>query len=273
MDLKDFFRRHNAYQDSMLETFVSELQGTLHSAQSNLTATLLYRLSIDNGVIGRTSANRRVLGQVDRMFAASMMRSGYEQLVQEFVGSFNGQFRFMDEILQDLSAAMKRPLQISKQTMSTAAAFQGNAAIALEGIADTVATKAARQTLFSVGGLRFKDLTGLMADAFALTVPQSTTLASTLQTSFFRTIADSEFHEIEKSQPKGAPLLRYIYDGPKDKLNRPFCKQRVGKSYTRKQIDAMRNGMIPNVWVTGGGYRCRHQFTIDVNSVQFSQAA
>jgi hypothetical protein len=267
MNFRDFFARHNAYQDSVMESFVSQLQSTLHSAQANMTMELMRRLSIERGRVARTSTNRRVLGQVESMFAASMRRAGYDSLINEFVGSFNGQFRFMDEILQELSAAMKTPLAITKQTRDTAVAFQGNARNALASVADAVGLKAAQQTLFSVGGMKFDDLVALLTESFSLTIPQATGLAATLQTTFFRTIQDSEYQQIEATQPKGAHAIRYIYDGPKDKLNRPFCKDRVGKSYSRKQIDKMDNGQLPDVMRTCGGWRCRHQFVMDMASI------
>jgi len=55
---------------------------------------------------------------------------------------------------------------------------------------------------------------------------------------------------------RGAPL--YVYVGPVDAVVRPFCLQHVGRVYTRAEIDALDNGQLPNVFVTGGGYNCRH---------------
>jgi hypothetical protein len=36
------------------------------------------------------------------------------------------------------------------------------------------------------------------------------------------------------------------------------AEEHVGKVYTRAEIDAMDNGQIDNVFLTGGGYNCRH---------------
>jgi hypothetical protein len=54
------------------------------------------------------------------------------------------------------------------------------------------------------------------------------------------------------------PETRYAYLGPVDTKVRPFCRQHVGKVYTRAEIDALDNGQLNNVFLTGGGYNCRH---------------
>lgn len=55
---------------------------------------------------------------------------------------------------------------------------------------------------------------------------------------------------------RGAPL--YVFVGPVDDVIRPFCLRHVGRVYTRAEIDALDNGQLPNTFVTGGGYNCRH---------------
>jgi len=52
----------------------------------------------------------------------------------------------------------------------------------------------------------------------------------------------------------------FAYMGPADIKTRPFCHARVGKVYTKPEIEAMDNGQLPNVFLTGGGYNCRHVF-------------
>ncbi len=50
----------------------------------------------------------------------------------------------------------------------------------------------------------------------------------------------------------------FLYSGPADKKTREFCAARVGKVFTRAEIDAMDNGQIDNCFLTGGGFNCRH---------------
>lgn len=50
----------------------------------------------------------------------------------------------------------------------------------------------------------------------------------------------------------------FLYAGPTDSKLRPFCQQHVGKVYTKAAIDGLTNGQLPNVFLTGGGWNCRH---------------
>jgi hypothetical protein len=62
----------------------------------------------------------------------------------------------------------------------------------------------------------------------------------------------------ESAEQRGYEYYQYI--GPDDSANRPFCDRHVDKIYTREEIDALDNGQIANVFLTGGGYRCRHHW-------------
>jgi hypothetical protein len=51
---------------------------------------------------------------------------------------------------------------------------------------------------------------------------------------------------------------RFLYAGPVDEATRDFCLEHVGRVLTRDEIDELDNGQIANVFLTGGGYNCRH---------------
>lgn len=126
-----------------------------------------------------------------------------------------------------------------------------------------------QRTLLSIGGLRPRDLAEAIARESGKMMAHATTIADTAQSTFYRTIAERGFARIEQRQPKAQPLA-YSYYGPDDKLNRPFCKrildaQAKGRAYTRPEIEAMDNGQLPNPFLTGGGYRCRHQWTLAIS--------
>jgi hypothetical protein len=61
------------------------------------------------------------------------------------------------------------------------------------------------------------------------------------------------------TEPLG-PEQAFLYTGPVDGRTRTWCLDRVGKVYTRREIEAMDNGQLPNAFLTGGGYNCRHSF-------------
>lgn len=50
----------------------------------------------------------------------------------------------------------------------------------------------------------------------------------------------------------------FLYTGPDDKVTRPFCNKHVDKIRSKVEIDQLRNGQIDDVFLSGGGYRCRH---------------
>lgn len=80
---------------------------------------------------------------------------------------------------------------------------------------------------------------------------QARTLFDTTMTMFGRQIEALSTDALGDAQP-------FLYAGPVDIKTRDWCLDRVGKVYTREEIDAMENGQLPNAFLTGGGYNCRH---------------
>jgi hypothetical protein len=60
------------------------------------------------------------------------------------------------------------------------------------------------------------------------------------------------------SSATGRDHETFLYSGPIDGRSRPFCLERVGRVFSRKAIDAMDNGQLPNAYLTCGGHQCRH---------------
>jgi hypothetical protein len=89
-----------------------------------------------------------------------------------------------------------------------------------------------------------------LAEALDVELHEARTLYDTTTNVFARQI------EAMKARPEDV----FAYVGPADRAMRPFCRAHVGKVFTREQIDVLDNGQLPNVFLTGGGYNCRHQF-------------
>jgi len=53
------------------------------------------------------------------------------------------------------------------------------------------------------------------------------------------------------------PMTPFFYAHPVDFKTRPFCLQYAGKVLIRQEIDALDNGQLSNVFLTGGGFNCR----------------
>ncbi len=64
--------------------------------------------------------------------------------------------------------------------------------------------------------------------------------------------------EVTTADP--SPETSFLYVGPDDDVTRPFCREHVGHVLTRAEIDDLDNGQLPDVFLTGGGYNCRHSW-------------
>lgn len=62
----------------------------------------------------------------------------------------------------------------------------------------------------------------------------------------------------KKAEDEG--IESFLYDGPKDERNRPFCKSHVGKTYTLAEIEEMQNDQGGPALTDLGGYNCRHEW-------------
>jgi len=67
--------------------------------------------------------------------------------------------------------------------------------------------------------------------------------------------------EVEAASATPGKATRFVYLGPVDDKTRPWCLQYVGRVLNRQEIDGLDNGQIGPVFLTGGGWRCRHQWT------------
>jgi hypothetical protein len=92
-----------------------------------------------------------------------------------------------------------------------------------------------------------------LLDVFEDEVGNLQTLFDTQVSIYGRQVEALATADLEADQP-------YLYAGPVDLKTRTWCLERVGKVYTRAEIDAMDNGALPDAFLTGGGYNCRHSF-------------
>jgi hypothetical protein len=92
----------------------------------------------------------------------------------------------------------------------------------------------------------------------AFSAPQFQTEVQTMFSSFSQSVIG------KKAKDLGFELFQYL--GPLDKVTRAFCedtltdKDHPGAIYTMDEINEMDNGQLEDVYVTRGGYNCRHQW-------------
>lgn len=247
------------WQSNLVDNFEKALDAKLQRANARLLANLMQRLKSDGGRFTRTAGNLAAMRWLGPAFERQLSKEGYGTLVTAFVGQFPGQFRFFDETLRLLKlpridwAARDRKAFETQQLTSIDA---------LQSVVKTVGENARKRALMSVGGLKIDDLANLLHEELGKALPQAVGLADTAMSIYYATLADAGFARYEEAGVE----VRFKYYGPDDRITRRFCKHLIetGRAYTRKQIGEMDNGQIPNVMVSRGGYRCRHQWILDV---------
>ncbi|MBO8183321.1 MAG: hypothetical protein H0Z28_11120 [Archaeoglobus sp.] len=69
----------------------------------------------------------------------------------------------------------------------------------------------------------------------------------------------SGYYQLSNEKIADKAGLEYrLYYGAIGRNSRPFCRAHVGKVFSMKQIEKMRNGILEPVKIHRGGYNCRH---------------
>ena len=265
--LTEIARAANRTIDSALGEFLAELHALVARASARTLARMQRKLDLGaDGRLAGSAGNAATLRLAGRIFQSEMERAGYPELVEAFVRSFGRLFPFFDETIEALGLAK---VDFGRREREALAEQQTSLAESITGVVRTVAEAAKRRAAFALGGIPIAELTELLASEYAKTAPQAAGLADTAITAFYRSIADQGFRAVEAEN--GAPV-RYRYYGPDDVLTRPFCNDLLARTaiqgLTREEIDGLDNGQLPNVFVTGGGYRCRHTWVLDTRELK-----
>lgn len=98
-----------------------------------------------------------------------------------------------------------------------------------------------------------QDILDDLADALDREEAAVRTLFDTQMSIYGRQVEAVATQDLGDEQP-------YLYVGPADNVTRPFCLQHLGRVLTRREIERLDNGQLPNPFLTGGGYNCRHSW-------------
>lgn len=264
--------KHDKFLDSLVDGFEGQLDPLLEAAQKRTLAALEKKLSFaKDGSIEFTPANQRVLRSINRLFKTEMNRStkqtpgGYKAVAQAFSEQFADHLPQFQDVLNQISQSLSGPplpqVKFTGEDLDLFASQAVGAKDLLMGVLDNTASAAKRQALFSAGGLKFSDLAGELGKQFGKTQAAAVSIADTSISAFYRTIASQSYAKIEAAQKRN---LLFEYAGPKDSLERPFCADLsdAALTYTRDQIADMDNGQGMPVFISGGGWNCRHQWII-----------
>jgi hypothetical protein len=262
-------KRLDQRTDAILNSFDKQLASVLAKAQARTAVALRSKLTIeDDGTLRSTAKNLRAIQSLPQIFRQAMASSGYDNTVAGFLKSFDGGVPIFEEVLREVTDNYQiNPVDYTAEDAAYFKELKRSTAFQLEDVLSRAANQAKREAIFSVAGTPFDDLTVELAERLHTTLGEASTIAATGISTFYRTVAESGYDQIEEIIGKKGLQLEYTYYGPQDKLTRPFCTRLMtqaqsGRTWTRAEIDKMDNEQLPDVFTTCGGFNCRHQWVV-----------
>ncbi|HET9321010.1 MAG TPA: hypothetical protein VFO27_14580 [Bryobacteraceae bacterium] len=196
------------------------------------------------------------LGQIEYLqghVEQQLKQLGYEDLARSFTSQYEGAHAAAAEKLDALGIPVRRLTPIVENAL---AALQHLDFVRLIRTGQEAATAVTDGIIRNaLGGMTRRQMIANIAGTLETRFQYlAVTYADTGLVSFDRTVEYNVYNV--------AGIDEFKYAGPKDIKTRKFCIAHVNKVYTRKQIDAMDNGVkqLPNVWLYGGGFCCRHSW-------------
>lgn len=268
----EIIERHSNYIDDMVSSYLANLQRIIAKASAKVSARLSKDLDTerDGKLKLNTPTLRRIRGLNGELIKAAN-EAGSSALSQQFADSFAGQLPYFLDIVKVVADRVGEPLRVrfNADDRGVFAKRQAMIANSLDGAVEMAATRAVAAAQLNIGALPFRDLVGTLAETFSTSALQARTLAASSQSIYFREIASRGYQKIADAYGSRV-TLRYRYEGPDDKLTRPFCDKVLAMMdkrgpLTREQIDKLDNeeSVLSDAWLHCGGYNCRHQWVLD----------
>lgn len=229
--------------DDVTGTFARELARVLRDMERELR-----RLALDALEGRQTALARAVRAQrLRRQIQLALRQAGYPQLVE------TASTTFLDALVAQVEAinGAARIAAFTTSDLTRITALQELAKLDLFGQGATLAHSVWRTFQYGLFSQRpIADLLDDLSETLDIELSEART--------FYDTTANVFARQVEALKTDEEDVFAFL--GPADKKTRPFCHARVGKVFTRDQIHDMDNGQLPNVFLTGGGYNCRHQW-------------
>jgi hypothetical protein len=236
-------------QDVLVDSFVRELDQTLVLLNRRIRV-LIRQFDAENG---------RMVGRAVNLGLAIRARQAVMDALVE-AGVIEALERSVDEALDRVAQRVLSSSRVASRAAGFPTAFTFDALVALKelrlatllDLADDTAAGIWRLVMEGVLSARTSDdLIEDVADLLDSSLAEARTVYDTAVSTYQR--------QVEALLSEGEADEVFLYAGPVDLKIRPFCKERVGKVYTRSEIDGWDNGQLPNPFLTAGGYNCRHQ--------------
>lgn len=236
--------------DVLNARFARELAQVLKLLNADARALVRELQTKDGRLVATRASLGRVLG-LRKDLLDLLERSGFEMFAVE---AFDGPLDEMTRLVLKGAGISKAAADLSTADLKAIEAFK---AVRFEELLDLGRTSAIRLArLILDGTLGAQPVDGIVADIadqFDYTDAQARTLYDTALSIYSR--------QVDQLQATGDPDELFYYAGPLDTKTRKFCRDRVGKVFTRTDLETADNGQLPNPLLTGGGFNCRHKPT------------
>lgn len=230
--------------DNMTEEFLSDLEGVLSALRSEISA-LAIQLEEEGGRIVATQISLGIAQKAESMLASTLLEAGFAAAVAKAYGDLPellkytpiSEAAFAFGTFDSMALEAFRLLKINEFTDLFGEFTREAASIVMRGV---------------MGAGRKADLITAIVEVLDTTSHNGKTLYQTALAEFVQTCT--------ALKSDNTPQEKFLYTGPIDGKIRPFCLLHVGRVYAREAIDGMDNGQLDNVFITRGGYNCRHQW-------------
>lgn len=232
--------------DAIGLAFARELAKVLRDTERALQPIL--RRALDGDRTAAVSASRGVV--LRREIRAVLEAAGYDGLVRV---STNAAVERMAEAV--LATRMGRgAITLLKPNPAKLAALMEIGASNLLQVGDETAAALWRSLAsWAFSARPTNEIVDDLFEALDDDVANLHTLFDTQVSMFGRQVEAIATEGLPEDQP-------FLFVGPNDVVTRPFCRDHVGLVMTRDRIEALDNGQLPNPFITGGGYNCRHSW-------------
>lgn len=237
--------REAAMQDAAVGQFEAELRRVVRRLTSLLRAALEDFETDETGRTVTSVANLARVFALRRKSRKLLKDSGFDQLALFAVGDP------LDELAASILAAQGVSQTLGPSVVDTLAAWKEFRLADLLDIADDAARAIQRIALDGTLGLR-------PVDRMIQDVSKALDLSFRLARTQYDTAVSMFARQVEHVTSDGTPGELFVYVGPIDEKARPFCREWIGKVRSRAAIDKLDNGQIGDVFLSGGGYNCRH---------------
>ena len=209
-----------------------QLPGLLERAQGTADQVRLAHLAVMRMQIRRTLQDAGFDALVRATAASRLAESIAAQVLTTSTGKAAAEFVLVQPRIQALQELMRLDWM---------------------GEGDAIARTLWKATVrAAIGNTKPSRLASAIAPEIERSVRQARSLVDTSLSIYSR--------QVEATQATGKADEVYLAVGPVDAKVRPFCLKHVGKVYTRKTIDQLDNGQMPNPYLTFGGHNCRHRW-------------